>query len=111
MSFPADENGALLQEMADAGIDLTQSHPVDYFHLFEKKPHAEKMVAAMAKAHPDVAIKLFADEAPGVWDVQCTITLVPSYDNICEWEKTFESIADKCDGYADGWGIMADADD
>ena len=95
MNFPDDENGSLLAEMYEAGVDLSQNADVDFFHLFEKKPQAEQMVE---------------DDTPGVWDVSCTVNIVPTYDNICEYEKTFETIADKCNGYADGWGIMAEAE-
>ena len=108
MNFPDDENGSILTEIFEAGVDLTQAVDVDFFHLFEKKPQAEKMVEQVAKAHPDVTVKLFEDDTPGVWDVSCTINIVPSYDNICEYEKTFETIADKCNGYADGWGLMGE---
>lgn len=107
MTFPDDENGRLLAEMHGEGIDLSKPHTVDFFHLFEKKTQAEKMAEVMTEQHPDVTVKVFEDDTPGVWDVSCTLTMVPSYDNICEMESTFESIADKCDGYADGWGIMA----
>lgn len=107
MTFPDDENGRLLLEMHNEGIDLSQSHKVDFFHLFEKKPQAEKMAQLIQQSHPETEVKVFEDETPGVWDVCCTIKMVPDYDNICEMEKTFESVADKCDGYADGWGIMA----
>lgn len=108
MTFPEDENGSLLQEMNDAGIDLSKPHAVDFFHLFEKKPQAEQMAEVVAQKHPEAEVKVFEDETPGVWDVSCTVKIEPNYDNICEAEKTFESIADKCNGYADGWGIMAE---
>jgi hypothetical protein len=108
MNFPEDENGSLLAEMAEAGIDLTQVVDVDFFHLFEKQPQAEKMVEMLEKNHPDTVIKLFEDDTPGVWDVSCTVNMVPSYDNVCAHEKTFEAMAEKCNGYADGWGIMAE---
>ena len=107
MNFPDDENGNLLAEMAQAGVDLSQNLDVDFFHLFEKKPQAEQMVQQIKTQHPQTTVKLFEDDTPGVWDVSCTVNIIPSYDNICAFEKTFETIADNCDGYADGWGIMA----
>ncbi|MFT4925024.1 MAG: hypothetical protein ACI8WB_001114 [Phenylobacterium sp.] len=108
MNFPDDENGALLQEMFAAGLDLSQHYDVDFFHLFEKKPQAEDMAAKIAKAHPEATVKVFEDETPGVWDVSCTINIQPVYDAICAAEKAFETIAEKCHGYADGWGILGD---
>ena len=111
MNFPDDENGSLLAEMHQAGVDLTQPANIDFFHLFEKKPQAEQMVTMIKTEHPEVEVKLFEDDTPGVWDVSCTVNAEPNYDNICQFEKTFETIADKCNGYADGWGIMAEADE
>ena len=108
MSFPDDENGQLLAEIAAAGVDLNQTVDVDYFHLFEKKPDAEKMLAAVKDAHPEAKLKLFEDDTPGVWDVSCSVAITPSYDNICQYEKVFETIAEQHRGYADGWGLMAD---
>jgi hypothetical protein len=108
MNFPKDDNGAMLQEMSYAGIDLSHNHDVDFFHLFEKQPEAEKMAKVLADKHPEVIVKVFADETPGVWDVSCTVNIQPSYENICAAEKTFESIAEKYNGYADGWGLLGD---
>jgi hypothetical protein len=108
MKFPNDENGSLLAEMLAAGIDLSQNHDIDFYHLFEKQPQAEKMTALIGDKYPDTTVRLFEDETPGVWDVCCTVNIEPSYDNVCEAEKTFESVADKCNGYADGWGLLGD---
>lgn len=108
MNFPDDENGALLAEMFAAGIDLTQNHDVDFYHLFEKQVQAEKMAAVIGDKYPDAKVKVFADETPGVWDVCCSVNIRPDHDNICTAEKRFESVADKYNGYADGWGILAD---
>lgn len=107
MTFPDDENGGLLAEMHQAGVDLSQPHDVDFFHLFEKKPNAEKMAKIMSEQHPEAKVVLEEDDTPGVWDVNCTISVVPSHDNISQLEKTYEVIAEKCEGYADGWGILA----
>ena len=39
MHFPDDENGQLLAEIADAGVDLTSMQTIDFYILFEQKPH------------------------------------------------------------------------
>lgn len=106
-TFPNDETGQVLQEMQDAGIDLTQSHSVVFFQLFEKKEQAEQMVAHLAKELSDVAVELHPDEAPNVWDVDCTVKMIPTYDDVVEKEALFEKIAEKFNGYNDGWGIEA----
>ncbi len=34
MQYPNDANGAVLQSMVDAGMDLTQEHEIEFCHLF-----------------------------------------------------------------------------
>jgi len=107
MSFPNDETGQVLAEMHAAGIDLTQLHSVVFFQLFEKKEQAQMMVDYLKEKAPDMKVVLQPDEIPNVWDVDCTITMIPDYDAIVAQEAQLEQIADKFNGYNDGWGIEA----
>lgn len=108
MNFPEDENGKLLAEMVEAGVDLTQATNVDFFHLFEQRSQAQQMVELLSQQHPETQVELNADNTPGIWEVSCTINILPSYVNICHYEKHYEAIAEQCHGYADGWGILAE---
>lgn len=107
INFPSDETGQVLAEMQQAGIDLTTEHAVVFFHLFEKKEQAQAMVTFINEAHNGVSVSFHEDETPNVWDVDCTITMVPSYEAIIEKEKELEKIATTYSGYNDGWGIEA----
>ena len=107
MSFPNDETGQVLAEMQAAGIDLSQKHTVVFFQLFEKKEQAQQMVDYLKKSAPDMLVVLEPDEIPNVWDVNCTVEMIPDYDAIIAQEAQFEQIADKFNGYNDGWGIEA----
>lgn len=105
--FPQDETGEVLREMQQAGIDLSVEHAVVFFQLFEKKEQAEQMLAHVQEHHPEIQVKLHPDEAPNVWDLDCTMTMVPSYDDIIKHEANLEQIAESFHGYNDGWGIEA----
>ena len=107
MTFPNDETGQVLAEMQQAGIDLSAEHCVVFFHLFEKKEQAQAMVDFIAQSLPDVKVSLHPDETPNVWDVDCSMTMIPSYDSIIAQEADFEKIAGQFSGYNDGWGIEA----
>jgi regulator of RNase E activity RraB len=52
-------------------------------------------------------VTLQPDQAPNVWDVDCTVQMTPSYDAIVAQEAEFEQLATKFKGYNDGWGIEA----
>ena len=107
MTFPNDETGQVLAEMQEAGIDLTIVHNVVFFQLFAKKEDAEAMAAHLAEVAPDIACDIHPDETPNVWDVDCTLVMLPSYEKIIEEEIAFEKMAVKFSGYSDGWGIEA----
>jgi len=107
MNFPNDETGQVLSEMYQSGIDLTQQHEVVFFHLFEQQQQAQAMADFINDTLPEVKVSLQADETPNVWDVNCTLVMLPSYEKILAEEMALEAIATKFSGYSDGWGIEA----
>lgn len=107
MNYPDDETGQVLAEMHQAGIDLSQSHDVVFFHLFEKESQAQAMVDHIKEHLPEVKFNLHPDETPNVWDVDCTINMTPSHEAIITQEEAFDKIVTQFSGYTDGWGIEA----
>lgn len=107
MGFPEDETGQVLAEMQQAGIDLSIIHDVVFFHLFEQQAQAQAMADFIGQNMPTIKVTVHEDETPNVWDVDCTIAMLPSYDGIVKQETDFEQIASKFSGYNDGWGIEA----
>ena len=108
MNFPSDENGEILQQMHEEGIDLTQMHAVDFFILFEQQSDANKF-AEMIKGDelaPTVVVQKCKDT--GVWEAVTTITMVPEHGLVSTTEQYLESLANPLKGYGDGWGIMID---
>jgi hypothetical protein len=105
MNFPDDETGHVLEEMQQAGIDLSQQHKVVFFNLFEKEAQAKEMVEFITTTMTEVTVSLHPDEMPNIWDVDCTLVMQPDYEAIIERENSFEQIAEKFKGYNDGWGI------
>lgn len=107
MNFPSDETGQVLTEMQQAGIDLSISHDVVFFHLFEQQTQAQAMADFVTQNIANVKVSVHADETPNVWDVDCTVQMVPSHEAVVKQEADFEQLATKFSGYNDGWGIEA----
>ena len=107
MTFPNDETGQVLTEMQAAGIDLNAMHKVVFFQLFEQEQQAQALVAHLTEHAPEMLVELTPDELPNVWDVNCSVNMIPSYDGIVAQEAEFELLAGKFNGYNDGWGIEA----
>ncbi|MEY8215989.1 MAG: ribonuclease E inhibitor RraB [Colwellia sp.] len=107
MNFPNDETGQVLVEMQQAGINLDVLHEVIFFHLFEQQEKALAMAEFITQNMPNVSVNVHTDETPNVWDVDCTVKMIPSYDAIVKQEADFEMFASQHSGYSDGWGIEA----
>lgn len=107
MKFLDDETGQVLAEMHQAGIDLSQTHAVVFFHLFEQQSQAQAMADHISENLPHVNCNLHPDETPNVWDLDCTINMQPTHEAIIAQEVTFEKMATSFSGYNDGWGIEA----
>ncbi|MGB1199510.1 MAG: ribonuclease E inhibitor RraB [Thalassotalea sp.] len=105
MTFPNDETGQVLADMHAEGIDLSIIHNVVFFQLFEKKDDAQAMVNHLSEKAPEMVVQLEEDETPNVWDVNCSVKMLPDYDAIVAQEAEFEQLAAKFKGYNDGWGI------
>lgn len=107
MQFPDDDNGLLLSEIANAGVDLTLFHTVDFFILFEQKPQAEQFALAIKEdeLHPTTELQQCPDT--GIWEVITSVKMVPTHELIGQTEQYIESIANSHEGYGDGWGILA----
>ncbi|MFY8272698.1 ribonuclease E inhibitor RraB [Pseudoalteromonas sp. SSDWG2] len=109
MQFPDDDTGQILQEMHAQGVDLTQVHTVDFFLLFEQQAHAQSYVDALSSAEVNPNTELTTCPDTGVFEVKASVSMVPQYELICNMEAYLESLADKHNGYGDGWGILDDA--
>ena len=75
--------------------------------MFEKKEQAQAMAEHLQSKAPDIHCEIHPDETPNVWDLDCSLTMLPDYDAIIAQEAQFEQIAAKFEGYNDGWGIEA----
>ena len=106
MKFPKDENGELLREMHEAGIDLTLPRNVEFFAFFKTKKEAEAMAAALATDSEVVSTSVEQNEIQDDWDLCCSIHMVPSHAAITLRELSFTKLAEKHNGEGDGWGVM-----
>jgi len=106
MTFPNDDTGNVLAEMAAAGVDLSKEYAVVFFQLFEQEQQAIAMGEHLKAHFPAIKFSVHADqETPNIWDLDCTIDMIPSYETIVAKEAELETIAAKFNGYNDGWGI------
>ena len=108
MDFPTDDNGQILAEMHQEGVDLTKTHTLDFFILFEKIGDADKFAKVISE--DDLAPNTKQQKCPdtGVFEVLVSVEMVPDHQLITDLENYLESVANPLNGYGDGWGILAE---
>lgn len=119
MNYPNDETGQILQEMSDAGFDFNQQYVVDFFALFHEENDADQVASLFLKRidndEPFVKVESRHYEHGGksshAIELQVSKVMEVTYNNISEFEIEFKKIAEKHNGYSDGWGVYMGDDD
>jgi regulator of RNase E activity RraB len=97
-------NRDTLNRMADVGMNMNVAHAIDFWLHFEKREDAEQMTSAARQKEFNV-VSIEANDEAGGFDVQVQVELIPTLETIGETEKKLATIAERCRGRADGWGV------
>ena len=104
LTFPDDENGAVLRNMQLSGDDLSEPRNVDFEHIFPSKESALAFAAAAMSKTDEVRISWY-DEVRS-WNVQVTRHMLPDHGAITSLETLLQGLARKHGGDSDGWGCL-----
>lgn len=120
MEFPNDETGEILQQMAEADFDFGPEYVVDFFALFHKEEDADKVANIFLRRidqdEPFVKVESRIYEHGGkdsnAIELQVSKVMNVNHKDISEFELEYKRIAEKYNGYSDGWGVfMGDEED
>lgn len=106
MQFPDDDNGKMLEAMANAGIDLSKALDIDFFLVFDDQRDAESALEELGHSDLDGEIELLLSDDSGKWELIVCLNMVPTYDTIVEQELNLHEFAQEFGGITDGWGVM-----
>ncbi len=119
-SYPNDADGAVLEDLAAHGVDMTQPLLIEFTVAIPDEPSAKKLVTAMTKAgyapeleydegEPDFDPETDdLDEFGPSWTVYTTVHMIPEYNQIIRIQAELDQIAQPFGGKSDGWGVMLD---
>ncbi|MCF1427196.1 MAG: ribonuclease E inhibitor RraB [Shewanella sp.] len=110
MQFPDDDNGKMLQAMAESGIDLSKALDVDFFLVFDDKRDAESALEDLVTREEQGELEINFNEELDKWELIVTLNMVPEYNVIVEREVALNDFASEYDGMTDGWGVMQHQD-
>lgn len=105
-TFPDDPDGDALRALAEAGLDFSVPHDIDFFALFPD----EESASAMAEAYmeDEDASPIESISAAGK-DDQVELTFVThmlaTHAGIASFEQALGARVDAKGGQLDGWGL------
>ena len=108
--YPDDENGHVLRDMAESGIDMTLLREIEFAHLAPDEVTAQKFADDVRSMGFDVAVhepdEESRDDGETNWDVICIRRMVPSHREVTQVESELAERARKFGCAADGWGFL-----
>lgn len=124
-SFPDDEDGQVLANLAEYGIDMTQPLEIEFAVAVPDEAAADATLEAMVKAgyndariefdegEPDEEGEIDPDdeEFGPSWTIYTSIHMVPEHAEILRIQAELDQLARPHGGGADGWGVLLDADE
>ncbi len=119
MNFPNDETGQILKEMHEAGFDFEPDYVIDFFALFHKETDADAVAKIFMRRieEKEAIVKVetrnydHGGDAADAIELQVSKVLKVNYEAISEFEADYKRIAEKHNGYSDGWGVFMGDDD
>lgn len=113
--FPDDDNGAMLQCLAEHRFDFSVEHPVDFFALLPTQEGAEAVAEVYRQqqstdvAITDVELRDAADGSSK--EVIITRVMMVEYQATKAFEGALQQLCRQHKGHSDGWGVLHDDED
>lgn len=114
-----EENAWVLNDLASKGRNLEPPRLVDFEHLFPDQISAQNFAdeakregfivrvwESMQELEDTDEGKSIEEPDSWTWNATASKVMVPTCENITETEERLGAIAQRHDGYSDGWGFF-----
>ena len=109
MNYPNDDNGDVLRRMKSNGDDLSRARNIDFTAVFPDQTAAEIFASNFRSLGHIVSIDFAETVKELPWDVVVVKHMVPSHQDITDFEQQLEEAATPLGGHNDGWGCLSEA--
>ena len=100
-SAPSDAD--VIEQLRQAGSDLQQQHPIEFFFYFPVRLAAERACSTL-ESQGFSAVVFQAGASTSEFLCQANKPLVPALETLTHLRSQFESLAAEFGGEYDGWG-------
>ena len=101
--FPDDKNGDVLRWMREYGDDLAMARGIDFTVVFSSESHAEQFRTVFSEKGYKTSIEKTDSDPEYPWDVVVVKHMLPSHEDIGQFESELQDIASRFDGFNGGW--------
>ncbi|QOY86920.1 ribonuclease E inhibitor RraB [Paludibaculum fermentans] len=105
--FPSDDNGRVLLRMQENGDDLAKPRDIDFTVVFPGQSSAVAFADYFRRSGYKVSVEKTGSVPELPWDVIVVKHMIPSHNEIAEFENTLSDFASPLGGRNDGWGCFA----
>ena len=103
-TFPDDENGQVLRQMAANGDDLSVPREIDFAVIFPTEDAALGFAVHLLKNGQKVSFSAYEEHDELPWQVLAHPFMEPTHANISGYEDLLTQEAVAFGGRNDGWG-------
>ena len=103
MKFHNDANGDALRRMEAQGDDLTRPRSIEFTVVFPNQNSANQFASHIGALGHEVSLEISETVEGFPWDVIVVKQMVPSHNEIEEFETVLQTAAGAFGGRNDGW--------
>lgn len=104
---PDDDNGDVLWNMLRDGDNLTKRREIDFSVIFPAEKAALEFAMHLLRHGQKVSFGAYEGNSELPWQVQVHRVMLPTHEEITEFEEALASDATPLGGRNDGWGCLA----
>lgn len=105
--YPKNDNGEALWNMKENGDDLSKKREINFSVIFPTEEKALRFAVTMLLAEQKVSLKKYESNTTMPWQVDVHAIMLPTHENITNYENLLALEAEKLSGENDGWGCFA----
>lgn len=106
MIHPDDDNGDVLRRMEAKGDTLTRPRNIDFTVVFPQQSSADQFADHFREQGYKVSVDGSDNEEEFPWEVVVVNQMVPSHEEIGNFEAALQATAEVLGGHNDGWGCI-----
>jgi hypothetical protein len=107
MIHPEDDNGDALRRLEGHGDDLTKARNIDFSVVFPVEGAAEDFAERIRALGFTTSVYFVEEMKEFPWNVNVVKHMMPSYQEIGDFESLLQGVAEPLSGHNDGWGCIS----